>query len=316
MLRILNRTEEGCPVKVHTALLDYLGAKMGEEASIDTLTGVSQRAVSLKINLNNLQLLNNHVSGLGVEREIARLASVGLPHSGAWLNVVPSPTLGLHMKSDEFVASTKYRLGVPVFSTSGQCPACSRYSDDLGDHAISCGYQGERIARHDRLRDALWQAAQSACLGPTREDRALLPGTEARPADVLIPKWTSGRDTALDITVINPLQQRLVRQAATTPGHALTVAFNRKMVQSGEACRKENMVFLPLPLETLGGWHEQTELVVKKLAASLARHTGEDPSVATRHLYQKLAVLLASGNASLLLNRLPDFPSPEVDGVH
>ena len=127
----------------------------------------------------------------------------------------------------EFVAFVKYRLGVPVFSSAGQCPACSRHSDALGDHAISCGYQGERIARHDGLRYVLWQAAQTGCLGPTREDRALLPGTDARPADVLIPHWIGGRTTALDVTVINPLQQRLVRQAAATPGHALTTAFNR-----------------------------------------------------------------------------------------
>ena len=83
------------------------------------------------------------------------------------------------------------------------------------------------------LRDALWQAAQTACLGPTRENRAVLPGTDARPADVLIPHWTDGRTTALDVTVINPLQQRLVRQAATTPSHAFTTAYNRKMDQSG-----------------------------------------------------------------------------------
>ena len=93
----------------------------------------------------------------------------------------------------------------------------------------------------------------------------MLPGTDARPADVLIPHWTGGRTTALDVTVINP-----VRQAATTPGHALTTAYNRKMDQSGDACRKEGMVFIPLPMETLGGWHEQTVLQVKKLAYAQA----------------------------------------------
>jgi hypothetical protein len=314
-LRILDRTEEESPVNISPALLHYLSAKMGEEASIDSLTGSSQRAVSLKINLNNLQLLSDHINELGDVREIARLTSLGLPHAGDWLNVLPSPTLGLHMRPAEFVVSVKYRLGVPVFSTAGQCPACSRHSDALGDHAISCGYQGERIARHDSLRDAVYHTAQTACLGPTREDRALLPGTEARPADVLIPHWTGGRDTALDLTVINPLQERLVRQAAITPGHALTTAYNRKMDQSGEACRREGMIFVPMPMETLGGWHEQTVLQVKKLASAQARQTGEEQSEATRHLYQKLAVLLAKGNAALLLNRLPEFPSPDQNGI-
>ena len=314
-LKILNSTEQESPATVQQALLIYLSDKMGEEASLDSLIGVPQKAVSLTINQNKLQLLSDHINGLGDVREIARLSSLGLPHSGDWLNVMPSPTLGLHMRPAEFIVSVKYRLGVPVFSTAGQCTACARHSDALGDHAISCGYQGERIARHDSLRDALFHTAQQGCLGPTREDRALLPGSEARPADVLIPHWTGGRDTALDVTVVNPLQEKLVRQAATTPGHALTTAYNRKMAQAGEACRREGLVFIPLPMETLGGWHDQTVLQVKKLASAQARHNGEEQSVATRHLYQRLSVLLIRGNSALLLNRIPTFTSPEISGV-
>jgi hypothetical protein len=74
--------------------------------------------------------------GLGNVREKARLTSVGLPHAGDWLNVIPSPTLGLHMRAAEFVVSVKYRLGVPVFPKAGQCPACNHHSDVLGDHAF------------------------------------------------------------------------------------------------------------------------------------------------------------------------------------
>ena len=110
----------------------------------------------------------------------------------------------------EFVVSDKYRLGVPVFSEAGQC---NHHSDVLGDHAISCGNQGERIARHDSLRDALYAVIQTACLGATREDRSLLPGTEARPADVLIPNWTRGGHDC-----------HQPRQAATKAGAALDTA--------------------------------------------------------------------------------------------
>jgi hypothetical protein len=46
---------------------------------------------------------------------------------------------------------------------------------------------------------------------------------------------------------------------------------------------------------------------VKKVASAQARQTGEEQSEATRHLYQKLSVLLARGNAALLLNRFPSF---------
>ena len=143
----------------------------------------------------------------------------------------------------------------------------------------------------------------------------MIPDTEARPADVLIPHWTGGKDTALDMTVINPLQTQFVGQAATTAGAALEAAYRRKMTQAAEAVRREGMVFVPMPWETLGGWHEQTIAQVKKLASAQARQTGEDRSDTIRHLYQKLSVLLIRGNAALLLNRQPSPPSPDIDGI-
>ena len=87
------------------------------------------------------------------------------------------------------------------------------------------------------------------------------------------------------------------------------------MNHAAEACRREGIVFVLMPMETLGGWHEQTVLQVKKLASAQARQSGEEQSETTRHLYQKLAVLLARGNAALLLNRIPTFHNPDIDGV-
>ena len=75
------------------------------------------------------------------------------------------------------------------------------------------------------------------------------------------------------------------------------------------------MVFIPMPVETLGGWHEQSSLQVKKIGSDLARHTGQEESEANRHLAQRLSVLHAKGIAAPLLNRSPTFPSPKVDGL-
>ena len=138
-------------------------------------------------------------------RDVARLRSLVLPHAGDWLCVVPSPALGLHLRTVEFIVSIKYRGGIPVYSTTGQCPACRGVSDEYGDHAISCGSEGERIARHNHLRDALFQASVTAALSPSREERALIPGNNSKPVDVLISNWTHGQDTALDVTVVNPI---------------------------------------------------------------------------------------------------------------
>ena len=116
-------------------------------------------------------------------------------------------------------------------------PSCFQPSDKIGDHAIACGSEGERIARHNHLRDHLYNTCAIAALSPTREDRALIPGSDARPADVLIPNWIKWKDTAFDVTVVNPLQARFVVRAADRAGHALEARFGEKMTKHGDPCR-------------------------------------------------------------------------------
>ena len=115
---------------------------------------------------------------------------------------------------------------------------------------MNCAWQGERIARHNSLRDVLHSTAVKAALGPTKEGQYLLPGEEGKPADIFIPP--GGKDAALDVTVVNPLQAALVSQAADTPGHALKVAHKRKLDKSWQACNQQGIVFLPLAVESLG----------------------------------------------------------------
>ena len=114
------------------------------------------------------------------------------------------------------------------FQSPGKCAVCPQPSDVYGDHAVSCGCKGERIARHNHLRDAVYSAAASANLSPRKEEQALLPGFQDRLADVLIPNWSGVKDTALDITVINPLRLDLMEKTVILPGHALGVAHRIK----------------------------------------------------------------------------------------
>ena len=170
---------------------------------MEGLGGYRQKDLSEKIDQHNL----NHLLTSTTEvREKARLNSVCLPKAGAWLLSVPFKAPGLHMSTRELKVNLHYRLGLPVFPHSGQCSVCGGESNALGDHAIACGGQGERIMRHNDLRDILFNTASKAWLHPAKEEQALLPGTHCRPADVFLPHWSSGRDTALDITVVSSLQ--------------------------------------------------------------------------------------------------------------
>ena len=98
--------------------------------------------------------------------------------------------------------------------------------------------------------------ASQAALGPRKEEQSIIPGSSCRPADVYIPNWSEGKDAALDVTVVSSLQSTLLTKAADEAGHTLKHAFERKMRQSGDDCLQEGIKFFPLPVETLGGWHQ------------------------------------------------------------
>ena len=174
--------------------------------------------------------------------------------------------------------------------------------------------EGETIARHNALRDDLHRTAITAGLTSRREVRRLLPGNDARPADIFIPRWNRRRDTAFDVTVINPLQQATVTRAAVDPGHALEVARRRKNAQSFEACQRENIAFVPLPVETLGAWHADAVPEITRIARVLARETGKEEKMAISHIFKRLSISLARGNAALILSRKPDSLPPDLTG--
>ena len=185
--------------------------------------------------------------------------------------MVPSSALGLHLHDREFRLCVDYWLGLKMSDGESKCPLCAgeRVADPFGDHQVGCGGNGDRIHRHDSLRDSLFSAAQSAALAPRKEAPSLIPGSSSRPADIYLPNWCRGRPAALDVTVISTLQ-------------SLTLA---------EAVHN-----------------------ISRIGRHLGLRTGAQPSVSTRHLFQRLAISLWRGNATMWSQRLPTLPA-WVDGI-
>ena len=314
---LLGQGEDGEPepASLPQPLLDNISEKQGEDVIVESLIGMSQQMASLKVDQKNQSFLSNLLAEEGDDREIARMSSLGLPHAGGFLSVVPSPPLGLHLRSAEFIPVIKYRLGIPVYSSEGPCPACNAISDCMGDHALGCSKTGDRIARHNLVRDVVFEAAASADLAPSKEEPHLLPGSAARPGDILIRRWYNGKDAAIDVTVTSPLSPSNVLGAAREAGKALTKAFDRKMRDTAEACRTQGLQFFPLAVETLGGFHSVACGQVKQLGQALARKKGCDEREPTSQLFSRISITLMRGNALMLSSRSPDFAAAEVDGV-
>ena len=211
-----------------------LAAGRPEWTSLDEIdVPLRQRPLSHSID----EAIFDHLATTTNVRHRALVLSTSLPHAGDWLSVVPSPALGLHLQDKEFRLCLDYWLGLRLFEDGSICPICQVAADPFGDHQVGCGGNGDRIHRYDSIRDALFSAVQSAALAPRREVPSLIPGSSSRPADIYLPNWDRGRPAALDVTVISTMQQQTQAGAANTPGHALRVGEERKMVAHADACR-------------------------------------------------------------------------------
>ena len=170
------------------------------------------------------------------------------------------------------------------------------------------------VSASPNIRDAVFNAAAQARLGPLKEPAGLLPGSDDRPADILLPYWSKGTDTALDITVVNPLQVGLVVRVSQEGDHAVEHAHQAKMRKYHDRCEQEGLNFSPMAVDTLGGWHSSALDVLIKLGRQLARVVGKKEGDTVRQLRQRLAVLLVRDNMTMLHSRTPSFPPPHIDG--
>ena len=215
-----------------------------------------QRSLSHSIDEASLNLL---LSSAPDSRSLALAHSCALPQAGDWLNAVPSSPLGLHLMDREFRVCLQYWLGVPIFEEGVRCGVCLSTADSFGDHQVGCGGNGDRILRHNSIRDAIFNSACSAALAPRREVPSLIPGSQSRPADIYLPNWERGQPAALDVTIISPLQSLTLHRAAS---YALTVGKQRKVAAHAAACHAVGVSFVPLVFETLGGMSELASTTV------------------------------------------------------
>ena len=110
------------------------------------------------------------------------------------------------------------------------------------------------------------------------------------------------------------LQQQTLSAAAISPGHALWVGEMRKMNADAESCRAVGVLFVPLVVESLGGWSDEAIRTITNIGRFLGQRLGIPPPESTRHLFQRLAISLWRRNAALWIRRQLALPDEE-DGI-
>ena len=199
-----------------------------------------------------------------------------------------------------------YKLGIPLFSQSIPCSACSRVFDgDLfRDHAVSCtGIVGVKH-RHNGVRDTLVDVCYRAGISVGREvDIGLTTedGKPLRPADMLLYAWDSGRDVCVDLTGSSPLTQSGLSDFV--PGRAIFDAAHRKRAKYQDRCAAIGYGFLPFSFSSLGELEPDAVALLKRIQKfSTAQDVG---ARAAPHIFTRICFSIAKGVGAQIVSRLP-----------
>ncbi|GJU20705.1 hypothetical protein Tco_1154047 [Tanacetum coccineum] len=235
-------------------------------------------------------------------------------HTSDWLRVVPISGLGQTMNGKTYRCVLCYRLGVPLFSVSKPCSACSKVftGDIYGDHAVSCaGIIGIKH-RHNVVRDTLVDICFRSGISAGKEvDIGLGGGCDKplRPADMLLYSWDKGLDVCVDLTGSSPLTQ--TGMVDFVPGRAVIDAAHRKRVKYEAKCANIGYGFLPFSFSSLGELEKDAVTLLKRIRKfSVTQDIGARAAI---HIFNRISFAIAKGVGAQLVSRLPTNFFKEVD---
>jgi hypothetical protein len=237
------------------------------------------------------------------EQGQARLRAVSMEGASDWMGAVPTPWN--KMQPREVSTTLCLRLGLPVYAADRLCPCNKAICDLLGYHALSCAQYGDRVLRHNTLRDVVYEGARKAGLSPAREKQHLLQDSGRKPGDVYLPSFERGAPTALDTVVPSPCTVSACSQAAKQQGFAAAQAEEAKRASSFDVCRQNGIHFLPMAIEAFGGLGQSALSVVRKIGAFIAQRTGRSEAEEIRYFRQRLSLALHRANAAMVQARAP-----------
>ena len=161
--------------------------------------------------------------------------------------------------------------------------------------------------RHDKLADAFAHLCKKAMVRFEMEKRQLLGAkSEQRPADLFIlSSFRLGKDVALDFGVTSVTKKSVVKAASKSPLVAAEKYNKVKHTKYDKSAEEHGFDFVPMIVETTGGWHPEARDLIKKLSRLLVGISGIDTEdKQTQRVYQKLSMALQKGNARTIIHHM------------
>jgi len=269
-----------------------------KESPDKLVLSTSQKVISESID----QYLHKHLlESCNSDFDRSRLFSCIGTFNSLILNAPLHPIRGSRLSPHEFHYFIASRLGLDLCPEGVICPQCKQHTmDSKGYHVAVCTFTGSVIHRHNLLRDIIFEYCQQASWNPRKE--ISLDKSPSLIPDIIIP--TKGLPTALDVTVVHPHSTSTLRASSKTSDAANNEAERNKNIKYLDACKAENMEFVPLSVEYFGRWGNSAQEWFFKLAKGIANRSNRKPKSILKDLYRKLSFSLLRSNAKAVFSRI------------
>ena len=193
-----------------------------------------------------------------------------VPGAGAWLTANPS-CVESHVPSPLFRVALQRRLRMALWDHDSACSMCGEVLDRWGGHALSCCCGGDRVLRHNAIRNVVCSTvAEFTSVSPELEKPGLLlprgrPTQEAPTADIWVPWDVSGFAEVWDFSVSSLFRSSHLSSASPSVADVFREVEQRKRAfqDTASPVAECGATFCPLVLEACGGgWSQPFRSVV------------------------------------------------------
>ncbi len=232
-------------------------------------------------------------------------ASATTQYAGAGLSCVP--THDLHMGDEQFKIFVRLHLHQPLpgVPRNTRCTLCKSECkiDVYGYHLLACKDGAFKKYRHNDYKYCTQSLARAADLNVIDEDRRLTQHPTSQVdnrARMIIPDFTitstTSPECAYDVTVILP---------QTGPNaNNIDIAEKKKNRKYAAALAEKNVHFIPLVADVYGQLSKHTITYVKRMSKLIAEKKGGIASVIANYYFCKLSIIIQTGNANLILDKI------------
>jgi hypothetical protein len=231
------------------------------------------------------------------------------PVASSWLFALPNAGMNQRLSPPEFQAAVAYRLLIPQFPPDQrcQCTGCNVMMDVYGYHALLC--RGNTFARHQIVRNALFDLAVMARFSPIKDGPVQCLGRSGhsglthmfRPADILLAGDDFAQD-CVDVTVVCPLSSRITTDIVI--GKKVNNSEADKYRKHQEACENASFGFKAFAIDVFGVVATRSLQFLYRIRNAMVRSAGYSPRMATAICHRRISLAVQMGVARQAVTQL------------